>query len=413
MLQPVVAFLLTLAQDIPPAAASPEPLAAIGTSMESLRGDAFGDTPRTGPFEVRTLTQVRFGQTFGLGYGDAFDSAANPDAERTGASATVRNSDGWQINRMFLRLISSPSKHVESRVLVDFAELMRKNAKRTLKLAYVELRPYKWLELTAGLFKRRFSLLELLPIADFEFADVGPTDDFMKDLGYGGRDVGGMVRLAPLDKKKHLSLYAGAFAGDAEEGYDTSIGKLLTFRVESTPFPFLRFGVDLARRTSPSLGHEKFVSYEEIAVLEKGTAYSGDVTFALLGLELRAEAMYGDRTDSLWRGDAKKFLATWAIASYRLPIGRYIFMPALRAEWLDADADRSTGGRMSGTVALNFLFSDAVRLEVDIARHQVQNGSQALHDRPWPTDPTGQPKQSVRTLDVARTSLIVQLQVKI
>jgi hypothetical protein len=34
-----------------------------------------------------------------------------------------------------------------------------------------------------GLFKRPYSLLELLPIAEFEFADVGPTDDVIKELG--------------------------------------------------------------------------------------------------------------------------------------------------------------------------------------------------------------------------------------
>src|SRR5204863_9307489 len=129
--------------------------------------DAFGDAPLSG-FSLRTLTQVRY-------RGTMTPNGAQPDE-----LATAKDDDGWRLNRMFLRLVAAPNKRVQARVLVDFAELMRKNPKRSLKLAYGLLVPWKWLEVTAGLFKRSFSLLELLPIADFELSDEGPTDDFLK-----------------------------------------------------------------------------------------------------------------------------------------------------------------------------------------------------------------------------------------
>jgi hypothetical protein len=381
----------------PPAPTLDEPPAPGGPREAS--DDAFGDLTTAG-LSLRTLTQVRYASTV--------PHAGTPD-ER----ATVQDGDGWQLHRLFVRLVTAPSKHMQARLLVDFAELLHKNQKKALKLAYVELRPWKRLEITAGLFKRRFSLLELLPIADYELADVGPTDTLIKDMGYGGRDVGGMVRVMPLAKKRYLSLWLGAFAGDPEEGYDVSLGKLVTARAETRAVPFLRLGADFAWRTSPSVGHEKFPNYlAEIMVLDRGKAASADVTLSGAGAELRLEGMLGQRTDALWRLMATDFAAAWLLGSYRFPIAGVVLMPAARAEWLDGDRKAPGGARLYLTAGLNVELNDNIRVLVDLSRYLVESNTPALNNRPWP-EPASGPDIDVRVNDLDWWAVIAQLQIKI
>jgi len=385
----------------PPPAAEAEP--EVAQPFRSSGNDAFGDNT-TGGFTIRTLTQVRYRGTF------------TPAPAGSDERATVQDNDGWRLNRAFLRLVAAPSKRVQARLLVDFAELLRKNQKKSLKLAYAVFEPAKWVELTAGLFKRSFSLLELLPIADFELADEGPTDDFLKDQGYAGRDVGGMIRLAPLAKKRFLSLWLGAFSGDADEGYDTTVGKLLTARLETRPYTFLRLGADFAWRTEKNVSHEKYPDYlKEIDTLDKGKAVSADLTFSLAGFELRTEGILGERTDVLWelRPGHRDFFATWALVSYRFPVGSVVLMPAARAEWLDVDRKTSEGGRLYLTAGLNVDFNASVRLLLDLSRYDVKGTkTQALKERPWKMPVSG-PDYDVRANDADWWSLVAQLQVKI
>jgi hypothetical protein len=388
----------------PPATPPPpvEPEAERAQPFPSSGNDAFGDVA-PGGFTIRTLTQVRYSGTF------------TPARAGSDEAATVQDNDGWRLNRAFLRLVAAPSKRVQGRLLIDFAELLHKKQKKALKLAYGQFEPAKWLEITAGLFKRTFSLLELLPIADFELADEGPTDDFIKDLGYGGRDVGATIRLSPLGKKRYLSLWLGAFAGDNEEGYDASVGKLFTARLESRPYHFLRLGGDFAWRTKKSLSHEKYPDYlTEITTLDAGKAGSADVTFSLVGFELRMEGMLGDRTDVLWevRPGHRDFLATWALASYRFPFGSAVLMPAIRAEWLDVDRKNPGGGRIYLTAGFNVDLNANVRLLLDVSRYDVQSGSQSLKERPWKMPASG-PDYDVRVSDADWWAVTAQLQLKI
>jgi hypothetical protein len=392
----------------PPPAPSPPTLVPVEVDPEAAPlfresgTDEFGDAT-LGGFTLRTLAQVRYRQTFTV-------SGAGHDEQ-----ATVKDNDGWLLNRMFLRMVAAPNKRLQARVLVDFAELMRKNPKRALKSGFAQLDPWKWLQVTAGMFKRSFSLLELLPIADFELSDEGPTDDFLKDLGYAGRDMGVMIRLSPLEKKRHLRLWLGAFAGDAEEGYDASIGKLLTARAESRPYRFLRLGADFSWRTDGNVGHEKYPSYlDETPTLSTGKAYSADLTFSLAGLELRLEGLLGRRTDVLWeiRDANRDFFATWAVVAYRLPVGSTVLMPAVRAEWLDVDRKHSGGGRLYLTAAINLELNANLRLLVDLSRYDVDSKTQSLKKRPWPMPLSG-PDPDVRVDDIDWWAVTAQLQLKI
>jgi hypothetical protein len=389
---------ISVAPVVTPIEAEPEPAALARESGN----DAFGDTTVNG-FTIRTLTQVRYRGSF------------TPKGATQDEYATVKDNDGWRLNRMFLRLVAAPNKRVQARLMVDFAELLKKNPKKALKLAYGVLQPTKWLEITAGLFKRSFSLLELLPIADYELSDEGPTDDFIKDLGYGGRDVGAMIRISPLGKKRYLSLWLGTFAGDLEEGYDASPVKLVTGRAETRPFHFLRLGADVSWRTEGNVGHEKYPSYlDETATLSKGKAYSADATFSLDGFELRLEGLLGRRTDILWelRPDHRDFLSAWALAAYRIPVGPYVLMPAARAEWLDSDRKNAGGGRFYATLGLNLELNANVRLLLDVSRYDVQGAAQSLQDRPWKTPASG-PDYDVRVNDIDWWAVALQLQLKI
>lgn len=414
--------------------------------------DAFGKGAGLGTtmFNFRLLTQIRYkntsvddGSLVRAGDPDPFDRDAytrygKPDvgkimplpppaklttmdapARRTEQLGTMQEDDGYRAHRVFLRIEATPSKRVRGKLLADFSELLRNNPKGALKLAYAEMEPNKRFQFTVGYFKRSFSLLELLPIADFELAEVGPTDEFIKDMGFAGRDTGVMFRLRPLPSKKLLSLFLGTYAGDVTEGYNASPVKLVTARAELRPTKNFRFGADAAWRpyqnreyknVRQNNGSDTFLVVE----LDKGQAYSGDVTFSYDGLEIRAEGIYGSRTDKLnnWSTNAyhdpgDTFLAAWAIASYRIPFwNKYALMPALRAEYLDTDReDAKIGEHYYYTAGVNLEFPGGIRLLVDLSRYTAQFGTRAFSNIPWQNS-----RFNYRPWDTNWTQFIVQLQ---
>src|SRR5438105_4949950 len=74
----------------PPAPAESDEGEKASVTRGESGNDAFGDVTMSG-FSLRTLSQVRYGGTFTDG-GDADQQA------------TVKDSDGWRVNRMFLRI---------------------------------------------------------------------------------------------------------------------------------------------------------------------------------------------------------------------------------------------------------------------------------------------------------------------
>lgn len=338
----------------------------------NAKGDAFGDEPESGPkpkgFSWRLLLQTRWTRVF--------DDASVKDAQ---------GNDGFALNRAFLRGTVHPYKWLSAKLLIDFAELAYSNPQQALKLAYGEIKPWKRLELTVGLFKRTYSLLELLPIAEYEFADTGPTDNLIKDTQFGGRDVGVMVRGDPLPRRRWLHVYFGAFggAGEGAEGIPGTTGNvntgpdlaapslLLTTRLQSRPVKHLTLGVDGAWRPT---GTENIPNLPPQSLVSSGAATSADVTYSNRLLELRGEWLYGDRTDIPTRGDARTFMGAWGIAAVRFPVARVLVMPAVRFEWLDIDLQQPEGQRYLFTGALNLDFTSHVRLLLDLTRYQISPG---------------------------------------
>jgi hypothetical protein len=346
----------------------------------SAKGDPFGDEPENGPkpkgFAFRLLLQTR--------YTRVFDDDSIKDAE---------SNDGFALNRVFLRGTVHPYKWLSAKLLVDFAEFAYSNPQQALKLAYGEIKPWKRLELTVGLFKRTYSLLELLPIAEYEFADTGPTDNLIKLTQFGGRDVGAMVRGDPLPKRRWLHIYLGAFggAGEGAEGIPGTTGNvntgpdlaapslLLTARLQSRPLKHLSLAVDGAWRPT---GTEDVAGLPPQSQVSSGAATSADATYSNRNLELRGEWLYGDRTDVPTRGDARTFMAAWGIAAVRFPIARVLAMPALRFEWLDADRQQPQGQRYLASIALNLDFTARVRLLLDLSRDELRAGTSPVNSPP-------------------------------
>ena len=338
----------------------------------NAKGDAFGDEPENAPktkgFAFRLLLQTR--------YTRVFDDANVKDAE---------SNDGFALNRAFLRGVVHPYKWLSAKLLVDFAEFAYSNPQQALKLAYGELKPTKRLELTFGLFKRTYSLLELLPIAEYELADTGPTDNLIKDTQFGGRDAGAMVRGDPLPKRRWLHLYLGAFggAGEGAEGLPGTTGNantgpdlaapslLLTARLMSRPLKHLSLGVDGAWRPTGTPA----VDLPPQSQVTSGAATSADATYSTRSVELRGEWLWGDRTDIAYRGDARTFMAAWGIFALRFPVARILAMPTARFEWLDIDRQHPEGQRYLVSGALNLDFTTHLRLLLDLSRDQLTSGT--------------------------------------
>ena len=370
-LLPLLLPLWTLLAVVPVFAQDQDDPLSPPAAMTTTAGDIFGDEDGV-PLTFRGLFQTRYGQTW-------------PASMRAGERALVQSDDGWRLERAFLRAASKPLSWLGGKVLLDFASLRDGNATQTVKLAYAEVDVTSRVRLTTGLFKRSYSLLELLPIAEYEFADTGVADTLIQDTGFGGRDFGAMISVQPLPKKRWLKAMVGAFQG----GHFSTDGRadgLLTARLESTPLKHVHLGADLAWRrgaNDPSF-KKKLIDGPQVP----GWAWSADVMLQYERWEVRAEALGGDRTDVNHRlnpdfgANAEQFLGAWLVGVARIPLGSALLMPALRVEWLDADRDRAVGNRLLVATAMNVEFSQRVRLLIDLSRQVTEQWTMPVGSTP-------------------------------
>ncbi|HEY5957917.1 MAG TPA: hypothetical protein VIV60_15245 [Polyangiaceae bacterium] len=364
-----------VAPDLSDPAVTLEDDASTAQGSEPIPGKSVGG--------LRMLLQFRYMSTFG-------DSNISEDQR-----GTIKRDDGFDVQRVFLRYVASPAKSVDVKFLADFAELKHGNPKQTLKLAYAEVHAHRRLQIDFGLMKRPFSLLELLPIAKHELADLGPTDSFIKDQGYGGRDMGAIIRYQPLPDRRMMTISAGAFRGDIDEGFDSSPLKLLGARIETHPVKHLRLGVNAVYRpydnvemqdaTETSNSGVETVSYKKVVTMRKGAAAGTDVTLTFRHLEIRAEALLGKRTDpvQLPNGKQSSFWAAWVVVAPRIPIGKWLLVPAARAEVLDTDALNPNGQRRSITGVLGVVPLAGLRVLADVTRTWTDPLLTSLDKVPW------------------------------
>jgi hypothetical protein len=352
----------------------------------SESGDAFSDASTApGSYQLRTLLQTRFQHT-AIDLAPIEDrlraeSTSSPDYVRDVILERARSDDGIGIQRAFLRATAQPTRAFGAKLLVDFAEFVHKNQKNALKLAYGELRPTHTISITAGLFKIPFSLLELLPIAEFEFADVGPTDALIKDLGIGGRDIGVKVQVTPLRKRKSLSFEFGAYDGDNHNLQKNPGPGIIAARAKARPVSHLEVASDCAYR--PTVVRDVDDGGNPYQKHGKGGACSVDASFSYHRFAMRGEWMTGKRTDTPLFHDNKdhRFSAVWALASYRVKLRKkLVLMPAVRVEWLDEDQPSRIGQTFLVSGAINLDVANSTRILFDLSRSRVQGGTRDRSD---------------------------------
>ena len=360
-------------------------------------GDAFGDDSDA-PTDMRLLVQARWGVT-------------QPISSRVGERAIAQEPDGWVLNRAMWRVSARPIAQVSAKVLLDFASLRTGDTVQTVKLAYTQVELHSRVQLVAGLFKRPFSLLELLPIGEHEFGDNGRTDGLIKDTGVAGRDVGVMVQVSPLPRKKLLKVSLAAFQGGVA-GQTARVDGLWAMRLESTPWKHLHLGADLAWRRRAA-DHDLGTADGPQAA---GLAWSADVMLDWKRWDLRAEVLGGDRTDlenrvnSRFDTPALTYLGAWALALYRIPVHKSVLMPGVRVEWLDADREHPVGAHLAVSAVVNVDFDARLRLLMDVTRQWVEDGTAPLGKKPAGDVVGG---VTVPFADVDFTRLVVQVQVRL
>jgi hypothetical protein len=393
----------------PPTAAPQEPAGQADTNAKlddtlngddrPLVGDSWGGNARSGMnfgiVNFRFLLQTRYAGTYGV-------HSANPSASYREIEETLAHEgDGWSIQRMFVRIGVDPSKYLELKTIVDLAEFMHNNARSAVKQAYVSLKPLpKHLELTAGVFKLPFSVLELDPIANYRLADTGEADGLIKDLGFGGRDIGAEIMFAPLSKPKRLRFAFGIFRGHAHDEHASILGALGA-RIETQPWKGVRFGIDWVEQPHDIVYHNVLDTskkdvvpnpvdpqYPRAKTWLSGRAFSVDAKFQRSKVLFMVEAMTGTRVDFDTRYGAGTFAAVWGVLGYRFKAGPIHLMPVVRAEWLDADREHPVGLRRELSFALNFDLTQAVRFVIDVSRTDVQANSPVLDPpKPIPNPP--------------------------
>lgn len=374
-------------------------------------GDPWGDSQdelKAAGLSFRFLVQVHYRQSFG--------TSPNPDPNyKLGEENLMRQNDGWYVNRLFWRLAAEPSQYVGYKMLLDIAELQHKNGAQIIKQAYVTLSPVpKHVRFLVGVLKLPYSILELDPIAKFEFTKMGDANDLTKGMGFAGRDIGAEIVVSPLPKPKHLTLALGLFRGHAHDENASLIGAVGA-RAETHPIKGLRFGVDwvdfpktetylnpFTTGATTLLPNPENPNFPRSQTWLSGHAFSGDITFSRWNLMLRTEGMLGTRVDHDTLYGASRFGAFWGIAAYRIPAGLVDLQPELRAEWLDTDLDHSVGVRRTLTAGFATFVTKYVRFVIDVARTDVQANS------PFINQPL--PLQDVPYNAISNTCVTGQLQ---
>lgn len=381
--------------------------------QEPFVGDSFGSRSaglQFGILNLRFLLQTRVQRTW------ASESDNTSSSYRVVENTLARDGDGWSIQRLFVRVGLEPYKQLALKTTIDLAELMHDNPDNAIKQAHVTFKAIpKRLELTVGAFKLPFSILELDPSAKFPYADFGPSNALVKDLGFAGRDIGAELLVSPLSKKRFLRLALGIFRGHTKDENAALVGAVGA-RIESEPIKGLRFGVDwvglpyTSTYLQPLETSKKQVNpapsdplYPYEKTWSSGNAISVDARYRRHRLLVEAEAMFGKRVDVATRYEANTFAAVWGLVAYRFRVGPVRLMPTLRAEWLDADREHPVGVRRVLSLGFNVYPSQAVRFVLDVARTDVQARSPLL-DQPKPI-------QLTPYYELDETRIIAQLQV--
>jgi hypothetical protein len=380
---------------------------------DSLPGDPWGDPKTASIITLRLLMQTRYTSTFGA------ESQSSRASYVEREELLAENNDGWGIERLMLRLSSDPVKYIGFKAVLDFSELISGDPEDVVKQGYTTISPIPGrLELALGLFKLPFSIFELDPTARFEFAEFGPTNQLLGDLGFGGRDLGFQILGAPLRKAKRLRVSAGMFRGHSHDEHDSPLGTVAG-RIEYKPLKSLRLGLDAVYQPFSVTYNRPFETSDKEVLPNppdpmypaarhwgKGGAYGFDARFKKKGFMARGEFVYGDRVDVDRRYDARRFWSAWGIFAYSFEVHEDVkLLPALRLEWLDSDATHGPGAFVTASASFTCIAWTRVRFLIDGTYTHVEDNTPVLaQPKPLQADPY---------MALSNTRLTVQLQVEL
>jgi hypothetical protein len=379
---------------------------------DAIPGDPWGDAQGLNVIALRSLFQTRYVSTF------AEDSTNSRASYRVREDNLVQQGDGYSIERLFMRMSSDPVKYVGFKAVLDFAELVSGDPEDLVKQAYSTISPMPGrIDMVVGLFKIPFSTPELDPSARFEFAELGPANRLMNDLGYTGRDYGVEIIGAPLPKARRLHLMFGIFRGHAYDEHDSPAGAIAG-RIEAKPTKALRFGAGVVSHLKAVTYNRPFNTSDKDVLPDppdplypaakhwgRGQAYGIDTRYKKKGLMLRGEATYGDRVDVDRSYGATHFWSAWGIAAYSFNLGVVKLLPAFRAEWLDADAGHGKGLHRTLSGSFTVIAWSRVRFMVDATNTHVEPNTIVINQpKPLQADPY---------LALSNTRLTGQLQLEL
>jgi hypothetical protein len=380
---------------------------------DSVPGDPWGDAQGLNLISLRALSQFRYVSTF------AQPSESSRSSYAVREDTLVQDGDGWGFQRLLVRFSSDPVKYVGFKTVVDFAELFSGDTDDFLKQAYTTINPIPGrLELVAGLFKLPFSSAELDPSARFEFAELGPTNKLLGNLGLNGRDLGLQIMGAPLRKAKRLRISLGIFRGHAKDEHDLPAGAVAG-RIEAKPHKSLRLGLDAVYHVKAFTYNRPFETSDKETLpnppdplypaqkrWDNGGAYGFDARFKKKGFMARGEFVYGDRVDIDRRYGALHFWSAWGILAYAFDVGSQVkLMPAFRAEWLDTDLTHGPGMFRTLSGSFTCIAWTRVRFMVDVTRTDVEANTPVLNQP--------KPLQATPYLALSNTRLTAQLQLEL
>ncbi len=331
------------------------------TAHAALAADAAGDKPLT----------------LGLSFQPRLTATLNGDPDSTDADAV--SDAGLRVRRMLVTASGTMAERVDYRFRIDaaraftFNDLDGKSQQATRPLlddAQLVLKLADPLKISAGQWKVPFTASRMMSDTTLLFPDRplpldGAKYGDLKLTGFDWSRDAGLALLGDLGEKR-LEYALGAFGGDGQNVWPTTDeAPLWVARLALAPLGELKYDeVDFVRG-APKLAVGLGATLERTPLYDEAEALSGhvsdlrasaDLRFAVAGLSLNAEAIYGQLGAE--GADPTRSLGAYGQLGYFLPVG---LAPGLRWARLDPSLDAEDDGLTHLEAVLNAYLPDPAK----------------------------------------------------
>lgn len=272
----------------------------------------------------------------------------------------------WQISKKLTSVVEAALEDVTINGTPD--DLLRD--------AYIRYALWSKLQLTVGQFKKPFSIFELTPRGKMPFIHRGISNAYLvRDLGYGGRDIGfqvGGVFETPV--KIHYAV--GVFNGNGsnQQESDGNGAKDFTGRIEVRTKKKLRTGLSFSWKNFDQNSPDN--ESKPISAWMMGV----DVQLRISGMRLMAEGVYGVNHAATEHPQAAAFhsVISW---KFHLPYRQMFVMPVARLDgiWPFFSDTQETHVHM-GTAGIHWQIEKHLRVMLE---YEITRSSKNLRNL-WP-----------------------------